>query len=229
MAFLWPMLLVMMPLQVQGQSIQSLESIREAAKYFLLQQNTHLQGKRVITVGDIDSRLRLLPCDQDLHVTAPPGSRLLGNTTVGVSCRSSKPWKLYVPVNIKIFNQVLTTNNYLPRGTVIKADDLTFTDKDLSVLGRGYFTEYDNVVGKVVKQDIMTGSIINPNHISNPKIIRRGEGVTILASADGFEIRMKGKALMDGTAGDLIKVKNLKSKRIVEGKVLSSGVVKILF
>ncbi len=226
---LWSMLLFMTAPPAMGQAVQSLEAIRDAVKAFLIQQNPQTQGRREISVGKLDARLRLVMCDRKLRVFKPPGSRLLGHTTVGVSCESAKPWKLYVPVNIRIYKQVLAARHYLPRGTVIRAEDLEIIDGDISTLGRGYFSEYQNVAGKVVKQALMAGKVINPYHIDNPKIVRRGESVTILASTDGFEIRMKGKAMMDGTSGDLIKVKNLKSRRIVEGRVVASGLVKVLF
>ncbi len=225
----WAVLLMLATPPVMAQTVQSLEAIRTAVKEYLIEHNTPGQGRQEIVVGKLDPRLRLVACDRKLDIFRPSGSHMRGNTTVGVSCQSNKPWKLYVPVSIKIYKPVLAASRYLPRGTVIKAQDLQIVDGDVATLGRGYFTEYDHVVGKVVKQAMMAGRIVDPYHIDNPKIVRRGESVTILASSAGFEIRMKGKAMMDGTAGDLIKVKNLKSRRIVEGKVVSTGVVKVPF
>ena len=225
----WAIVLILTTLPVMAQPVQSLEAIRAAVKDYLIEHNTPEQGRQEIIVGNLDPRLRLGACDRKLDVFKPAGSRMRGNTTIGVRCQSSKPWKLYVPVSIKIYKPVLAAGRYLPRGTVIKEQDLQIVDGDVATLGHGYFTEYEHVVGKVVKQAMLAGKVVNPYHISNPKIVRRGESVTILAGNAGFEIRMKGKAMMDGTSGDLIKVRNMKSKRIVEGKVISTGVVKVPF
>ncbi len=222
-------LLLLATAPVAAQEIQSLEAIRAAVEHYLAASNPPAQGRQEIVVGKLDPRLRLAACHRALSVFPPPGSHLRGNTTIGVSCENNKPWKLYVPVSIRVYKPVLAANRFLPRGAVIQAGDLQIIESDITTLGRGYFSEDDQVVGKVVKQPLMTGKVVEPYHIGNPKIVRRGESVTILASSDGFEIRMKGKAMMDGTSGELIKVKNEKSKRIVEGKVIASGIVKVLF
>ena len=44
-----------------------------------------------VTAGSLDSRLRLARCDAALEAFQPSGSRMLGNTTVGVRCTGSMP------------------------------------------------------------------------------------------------------------------------------------------
>jgi flagella basal body P-ring formation protein FlgA len=38
---------------------------------------------------------------------------------------------------------------------------------------------------------------------------------------------MPGNALMDGAEGDLIKVRNVRSKRIIQGRVDAAGLVMV--
>ena len=56
-----------------------------------------------------------------------------------------------------------------------------------------------------------------------PIIVRRGDRVTLLAKSNAFEVRMEGEALMDASLGDRIRVKNLRSMRIIEGKLSDNG------
>lgn len=49
----------------------------------------------------------------------------------------------------------------------------------------------------------------------------------IIAETSGISIKMKGKALNDATIGEHVRVKNMNSKRIIEGTAIRSGVVKI--
>ena len=70
----------------------------------------------------------------------------------------------------------------------------------------------------------MGGPVLS-NMLKQPIILRRGESVSLLARSPTFEVRMEGKALMDGAVGDRVKVRNLRSKRIVEGRITETGTV----
>ncbi|NNE63328.1 MAG: flagellar basal body P-ring formation protein FlgA, partial [Gammaproteobacteria bacterium] len=63
--------------------------------------------------------------------------------------------------------------------------------------------------------------------VEKPRIISRGQRVTILARVGGMEVRTSGKALAHGAAGERIAVQNIKSRQKLEGTVLASGEVKI--
>lgn len=51
--------------------------------------------------------------------------------------------------------------------------------------------------------------------------------VTIVANVGGIEVRMKGKALKSGALGDWVSVKNVSSKRQIEGRVTDAGVIQV--
>ncbi|MFQ5487188.1 MAG: flagellar basal body P-ring formation chaperone FlgA [Gammaproteobacteria bacterium] len=220
-------LLALLPLGAQGKDYQALDSIRQAARSFVLSQAQPAQGRVQVTIGALDRRLHLPHCGQALDAFLPPGGRLQGNTTIGVRCTNGKPWKLYVPARIAVIDRVLIARHHLPKGSRIQDDDLEYSEFDLATLNSGYFTDKRRLMGKVLKQSILAGRVIKPRIIDKPKLVQRGQGVTILAVSGGFEIRMKGKALMDGSAGELIKVKNVKSRRIVEGEVVAPGLIKV--
>ncbi len=220
-------LIALLPWAAQGGAYQGLDEIRAAARDFVLSQAQTAEGRLEVEIGALDRRLHLPRCDQALEAFMPPGGRLRGNTTIGVRCAAGKPWKLYVPAKIRLLGRVLVARNHLPRGSRIQADDLRYAEFDLARLNGAYYTDSGKLTGKVLKQSITAGRIIQPRMIDEPKLVQRGEGVTILAVSGGFEIRMKGKALMDGSAGQLIKVKNVKSRRIVEGEVVAPGLVRV--
>jgi len=209
------------------QDYQDHAAIKEAARNYVLTQISADRENIEMTIGTLDARLRLPRCGKALEAFKSPGARMLGNTSIGVSCNDSTPWKLYVPVKISIYENVLVAKNYLRRGTQIKADDIERRRRDLSILTRSYITEPQQVVGLILKQPLMADAILTPTMFEAQKLVRRGEGVIILAKDGGIEVRMKGKALVDGTNGQTIRVQNLVSQRIVEGQVISRGVISV--
>lgn len=210
-----------------AQDYQDHESIKETARHYVLNQTAVDHDKIDISIGTLDSRLRLHRCNKPLEAFRTPGTRMLGNTSIGIECTDAAPWKLYVPVKISIYENVLTAKRYLKRGTQIKPDDIELHRRDLSTITRGYITEPQQAVGMILKQTLMADALLTPVMLEAQKLVHRGEGVIILAKNNGVEVRMKGKALVDGANGQTIRVKNLASQRIVEGQVISRGVVSV--
>jgi len=52
--------------------------------------------------------------------------------------------------------------------------------------------------------------------------------VTLRAQTNALQIRVAGKALMDGALGQRIRVQNTASGRVVEGLVRSAELVEVL-
>lgn len=210
------------------QEYQDLVSIEEAARNFVSSQAGMDQDNVEIAIGALDSRLRLSHCSAPLEAFSSPGSAALsGNTSIGIRCTDANPWKLYIPVKISVFENVLTAKKYLKRGTQLTEGDLVLQRTDIATLTRGYATEPQQVIGLILKQPLSANAVIVPAILGAQLLIRRGEGVIILAKNDSIEVRVKGKALSDGSTGQVIQVQNLASQRIVEGQVISRGVVSV--
>lgn len=203
------------------------ESILATARGFLAMQVGGQHEKYDIRLGALDARLRLAACDRPLEGFLAPGARLSGNTSVGVACEGTRPWKLYVQAYVSVFKRVAVAATYLPAGAALGADSVRFEERDVTSGGYGYVTDEELLRDSIVRQAVQEGATIPPQALSKAKLIRRGEAVAIVSKNGSIEVRMSGSALMDGAAGDRIKVRNEKSKRIIEGRVEAPGLVMV--
>mgnify|MGYP003409686039 CR=1 FL=1 len=206
---------------------QNLAGIRRAAA----QHVAGLHGARAhppqITAGELDPRLRLAACATPLQTFLPAGARAQGNTTVGVRCNAQPPWQVYVPVMVRIFDQVLVATRPLPRGIPLTRDDVRLVERDLTTLPFGYVSDPAQAVGNQLKQPLTAGSVLLPSQIEGPRLVRRGDSVIIIGSSAGLTVRMQGQAMGDGAAGDWIKVRNPLTKKEVSGQVTPEGRVQV--
>lgn len=205
--------------------IEAHENILTTARGYLEMQVGGQHDKYDIRLGALDARLRLAACDRPLEGFLAPGARLSGNTSVGVACTGTRPWKLYVQAYVSVYKMVAVAAAYLPAGTTLNADNIRLEERDVTAGGYGYVSDLEQLRDSIVKQPVQEGRIIPPQALTRAKLIRRGEAVVILSRNGNIEVRMAGSALMDGAAGERIKVKNEKSSRIVEGKVEAPGLV----
>jgi flagella basal body P-ring formation protein FlgA len=208
---------------------QNHAAILQAARLFLENhQDIQQYPDRDIQLGYLDPRLSLAACEQPLETYLAPGARTIGKTTVGVRCHAPKAWALYVPATVNLYRQVFETSANLPKGHIIREDDIAPVKQNLSKLNRGYFTDKQQLVGKQTRRRLYQGRIITPSQVKAPLLVKRGEQVELIARSDSFAVRMSGKAMMDGARGERIRVKNLSSRRIIEGTVTQAGQVTVM-
>jgi flagella basal body P-ring formation protein FlgA len=180
-----------------------------------------------IQVGAIDSRLRLSACATDLEHFLPPGGRKSGNVTVGIRCMHPKPWTLYVTAQVRHYQKVVVLARSLPRNARLTGADLQLEERDSSLLPLGYFSALEEVEGKHLSRPLNAGYLLHSTVLLAPKVIRRGQEVTLLAQSDGLEVRSRGNALQDGGMGDRIAVKNQHSRQVIEGIIVEEGVIRV--
>jgi flagella basal body P-ring formation protein FlgA len=185
-------------------------------------------GKTAVQAATLDPRHHLPRCDRDLSAFVRPGTRVQARTIVGVRCTGSKPWKVYIAVDVVTMATVYVARATLPKGHLLTAADLATDERDVSRMTGGYLTSPEALIGQRLKQQLTAGRIITPQVLQADNIIRRGQSVTLTATAGGINVTMSGKSLMDGALNQRIRAENLSSGRVIEGIVRSREHVEIL-
>ena len=202
--------------------------IRRAAEAAAAAQMAPRQGRVEAVARELDSRVKLTPCDAPLEADLPYASTRKVRITAEVRCPGSEPWKIYVPVQLEIWQQVLVATGPLPRGKLLTAADMILAERTVTQQARGFVLDPEHAVGYRLKRALSEGDVITPGVIVSPPLIERGQNVTIEAAAGGLRVQMAGVALEDGLAGEVIMVENRESGRKVEGVVRSGKTVEVL-
>ncbi len=180
-----------------------------------------------VQVGHLDSRLRLTACAQPLHVFVPPGQHFERMSMAGVRCDAPKPWKIFVPVQIRLMSPVVSLQNAISRNQIIGRHDVQLSPKNILRSQEGYFERLEDVVGMKARFSMRRGQVIRPRMIKAPTLVKKGEHVAIILRKNQLEVRMKGIAQKDGSAGMQIPVKNISSKKTIFAQVQADGTVVI--
>lgn len=216
---------------VYAQTNQSLELLKNKIEYHVINElSTHAEGRIQVTADKIDSRLQLGPCEENqLEVFNPYQTTMLKTSTMGIRCKEAENhWTLYVPIKIALLKPVYVAKRMLVRGSPIREEDMYQTELDVQLLRHGYFIDKEELIGQICKQNIDPDSPLTPYNIELAKLVHKGEQVSIVASEGNLNISMNGIALSTGALGELIKVKNLSSKRIIETRVLADKKVGVI-
>jgi flagella basal body P-ring formation protein FlgA len=205
--------------------IEESRNIRNAVETFVRAQTESLPGHVEVKAGLVDPQLKFTQCDR-LEVFLPPGTRLWGNTTVGVRCDSPEKWSLYVPVQVHVYADVVLTARALTRGQSITMDDIAMQRLDLTLLQRGVFTDLQQVIGKVAKSAVAGGTPLRADLLRSAAVVTQGQQVRVVFSGPGFHVSSEGRALGTAGVGESVQVRTASGK-LIKGIVSAPGVVQV--
>lgn len=175
----------------------------------------------------LDSRLKLRNCNQPLKVFHPYAIRASHKITVGINCNDSKPWTIFIPVQITALYEVVNLVRSLPRGTRLTRDDLNEKKVRLRPSQKPFINNIESALGKELSRSLPANTTLTHAMVRVPRIISRGDDITMIVSVGSLEVRSSGIALQDGAVGQKISLRNTKSRRKVEGWVQADGSIRV--
>lgn len=115
----------------------------------------------------------------------------------------------------------------LGRRDVIHAGDITTARIDKRRVPGGAVIDAKELIEMALRRPLRAGEVIAAADVEPPRIILRGDVVTLQYTRPGLTLTARGRALADGAKGDLISVLNEQSKRTIQGVVGGTGVVEV--
>lgn len=175
-----------------------------------------------VEAGSLDSRLRLAACalTPQVQVDLTRGS---GRYNARISCPAPSPWSLYVPIEVRVFRDVVVSNRAMERGQTMGASDLRLEERNVLAAGAGALMSLEDAVGFSLRRNVPVNAMLNSGTVEPPLLVRRGDRIQVSVRAGGINVSAVGEALRDGRRGERIPVRNIESKRVVEAVVTGAG------
>ncbi|SEE86678.1 flagella basal body P-ring formation protein FlgA [Pseudomonas migulae] len=188
---------------------------------------SQMEGSYEIQVNQLDPRLRMPMCDKELTASLESPAKPLGRVTVKVRCEGTSPWTVFVPAQVRLFRDVVTTTRPLRRADIVEPADVLLRERDISLINQGYLTTLDQAIGQRLTRPMVADQVITLVHLEQAEVIRKGDQVVITARSGTLSVRMPGEALSNGGMSEQIRVKNLNSKRVIKAQVTAPGQVEV--
>lgn len=207
--------------------IQSLASIRLQAEAFLAAYPYASPYPARFKLGRLDSRLRLRACKQALQVEFARPAQDRGNSALRIRCAQAGGWKIHLPVRIDLFDDVAVTATPLLKGQLIDVSAVRFEKQNVVRLKNGYFTRQNPLQQLQAGRNLARGAVLTPKNLAPRLLVRAGQQVTLVLSFNGLQVKSTGKALQSARLGEIVRVRNSQSLKIVEGVVSGDGLVQV--
>jgi flagella basal body P-ring formation protein FlgA len=124
------------------------------------------------------------------------------------------------------YQPVVYATEPLPRGERVDASKLGSRIGKASMMITS-FSSPEQLADAVTLKAVNALVQIETGDVRQERFIRAGTTVTMVARSNGLGVEVKGVAMQRGGLGDVIRVKNLSSKKIVKARIIGEDRVEI--
>jgi flagella basal body P-ring formation protein FlgA len=126
---------------------------------------------------------------------------------------------------VRHITKVPVLKTSLRSGDIIQVSDIKWIELYTESLQHDIYLEADKIVGMTPRRMAVAGKPVREIDLEAPKIVERGETVTIIYEQGPMRLTAEGRALRDGAKGDFVRAVNNSSSQTVEGTVIASRTI----
>lgn len=130
--------------------------------------------------------------------------------------------KITLQSRIKIHKNILTAARKIKRGQIFTDADIVFLNKDVISLPDSVIFDSSLILGKQARTNIPSGTILLDWMIRGVPVVKKGDIVEVSAKVKGIFAVSYAEVMEDGYLKDMIKIKNVSTKKIIEAIVVNS-------
>ncbi len=164
-----------------------------------------------------------------LNITGLPEAVPRGLITVSIDLYKEHLLKMQTraQVNFKHYENVLIAADDIRRNEIVSPEKCRIEKMEISSLVELPYTDISQLKGKWAKRFIRKGQIFTSGIFEDIPTVISGQTINIIYQTPKFEIAARGKALQTGYSGEIIRVQNLQSYKIVSGTVVDTKTVAV--
>lgn len=132
----------------------------------------------------------------------------------------------WISGTIRVSQLTPVTSRLILQGERVQPADLQLVMTDTTFAKDGAL-RLEDVQGQIAARTLSVGSPVWATDLKREPAAAKGQTLKAMLSDEGFEISVNVQAEENGFVGDLIKVKNPDTKKILSGLVIEKGVVKL--
>ena len=144
----------------------------------------------------------------------------------------NRPYRLALAFDIQIQQPVVISTIDIPAQSRIELEFLRIENRALNRSVGSFtkpMTQTALVAGQISKRQIRKGQIITQQDLQKQYHVKRGDVITVIAQRGALKIQTHGVANENGNLGQLIRIKNITSKKVIIGKVIDKKTVQVKF
>lgn len=112
-------------------------------------------------------------------------------------------------------------------GEVIRARDIGWRNVRTNQATYNTINSLEELVGQSARRPLIAGRLIKRTDVMPRRLVAKGDFVTVHFRSKTMSLSYRGLAMEHGARNDVIRIRNPRSKKIIEGKVVGPNVATI--
>jgi flagella basal body P-ring formation protein FlgA len=134
-----------------------------------------------------------------------------------------------VRTRIEVLRDIIISSRALPAGTILMDSDVRTIQKWVRRIHPQSLSSFETTTGKRLTIQLASGVEILSTMLKDTPLVRKGKMVRMVFDNGLMHIVTVGLSEEDGVAGNIVRVKNITSNKIIYARVLSDSLVGIDF
>ena len=164
---------------------------------------------------------RIEACPQPVDMSATD-TRSPSRMRFTVSCGDR--WRHTVVVRADVSAVVVVAVADVAARQPLEASDLALERRSISATPDA-LGDIEAAVGLASRRAVRRGDIVRHELLRTPTLVRRGDAVQIVAQREQVTVSMAGEALESGARGDVVRVRNARTGKVIRARVTDAGAV----
>lgn len=137
--------------------------------------------------------------------------------------------KIWVNATVSVMADVVTVIRPLGKHAIVARADLSIERRNLEDLSSDTVSRIEDALGNRTTQMIYPQTVLQSSMIALPPVVRKGDIVKIIANTGSMTITATGMVKQQGCKGEMVRVVNTDSNRIITARVTGPGAVEVEF
>ncbi len=198
------------------------EDLLPQAKLFILKEINEIPENVEVQLDGVNKKM-LLPAGKITANFRPSFSgkyegEVLLTTELDVDDHLIKvlPLRLTVELN----RPAVVTTKRIEKGEKFNSENIALVREPSSKIMQGCFQQLSYVLGRTALMPLIPDTVIRVDEIFDPPVVLRGKIIQAIVRLGNVELSVDARAIEDGKAGDIIRIENLDSHKVLRAKVL---------
>jgi flagella basal body P-ring formation protein FlgA len=185
----------------------------------------------------LTSRVEILSSQLDDTTVAPEVVRIkplfqkepigLVSIVVEIAASDKSIRRGQISLRVRRYAEVYVASDDFKLHEPISDSKLSRKTMDVTSLREQPVTSLDNIQGYRTKRNLSSGQIVTTEALESVPDIEVGREVSILCTGASFTITAHGRAMQTGRSGELIRVRNASSGKVIVARVVGANEVTI--
>ena len=122
--------------------------------------------------------------------------------------------------------KVFKLSRGIEKNSVLQEEDIKVVFSDISSQS-SFFKHKSELIGRKLNKNLKMDQILHPRHLVEKFDVNNGDQVSIVSDTGQVSVTVLGEALNSGHLDDLIKVKNVRSGKIIKGYIKKNKIIRV--